>query len=643
MVRFMIGKGHDGPARRGKIQFESDAIETPILLGPSQSVYAQMKYCDIQTNQGLNREFLLCSTGTILKEESLTGFSSFEKSLYLLPSLLGIASLPSSTAVNMIKSQFASLSDSKLDPSAAVVRIPSSLSLDDLPEIIQESRKAGVSIVSFTFNGQLGPADMNNLLIRAQLPRNWICIALGRIPPSIIPLLYYLGFDIIDMGLAFEAASVSERLWGLDSETMNPKGNPRFCQCVHCQDLQKDSSAGHVLDVLRNHNAGIYKQILSSSIHSASLGRLRWLVESMTHASPESASFLRRVDTMLYSFIEEFTPTHADTKVPFIGPESYYAPVVSRYRENVEKRYFPDPEKRIVLLLPCSARKPYSDSKSHRKFSDVLERTLGNKRDIIAETIITSPLGIVPRDLERIYPPGYYDIPVTGQWDFEETSIAADALVSYLSKFDETVVVIAHVSGGYLDVVRMAEDRIRQSLIYTTHDAPATSRESLAALGDTLSDLSDRFAPPAKRTALESTLRSTADFMFGKGAGQLLVPANAKVGGKVYGSIICRVDKEQTCLYSGTNGSISLTLEGGKRIASLNRYWVRFEGAQIDGSSIFAIGVKSADPAIRPGDEVTILSNEGVVIGVGRSEMSGNEMCDFTNGLAVKVRHKERS
>ena len=32
------------------------------------------------------------------------------------------------------------------------------------------------------------------------------------------------------------------------------------------------------------------------------------------------------------------------------------------------------------------------------------------------EVIVTSPLGLVPRDLEEVWPAGYYDIPVTGDW-----------------------------------------------------------------------------------------------------------------------------------------------------------------------------------------------------------------------------------
>lgn len=642
MVRFMIKRGHDGPARRGKLQSSEGTLETPLILGPSDSIDSQLKYATSGSENPREGDYHLQSTGSILVPYRQEEIIPSENTLYMLPSLLGISILPSSTGKQIVQAQLDYLSESKIDPSTAVLQLPSNLDDQELRAMIDRIKSSAIFMASFTFSGDFGPADLDNLRLRAILPRSFVCFAMGRIPPSFVPLLYYLGFDIIDSGYAYEAASKLLRLWHLDTEIMDSQLEQRYCACMHCQNLHRHLIDSDLIEILQGHNMSIYKQVLSSAIHSMARTKLRWQVESMTHAGPELASFLRKVDSQLFPFIEEFTPSHADQKVPLIGPESYHAPIVSRFREYVETRYIPPPEKRIILILPCSARKPYSDSKSHRKFSDVLERAIGPKRDLVAETIVTSPLGVVPRELERIYPAGYYDIPVTGHWDVEETTIAADSLASHLTKFDESVIVIAHVAGGYLDVVRLAEDRIKQTVIYTTHDASPTIRGSLGSLEETLIDIADRYEKPPQRTTLENTVRCTADFMFGPGAGELLVPPTARVGGKVYGSIVCRVDKEQTCMFSGANGSISLTLDGGKRMASLERYWVRFEGSQIEGSSIFAIGIESADPSIRPGDEIMILSKAGEVIGVGRSEMSGPEMCDFTNGIAVKVRHKER-
>jgi len=57
--------------------------------------------------------------------------------------------------------------------------------------------------------------------------------------------------------------------------------------------------------------------------------------------------------------------------------------------------------------------------------------------------------------------------------------------------------------------------------------------------------------------------------------------------------------------------------------------------------SLFAVGVQSADPGLRPGDEAVLLRN-GEAEGVGVAVMSGEEMADSRRGEAVKVRHKRR-
>ena len=139
---------------------------------------------------------------------------------------------------------------------------------------------------------------------------------------------------------------------------------------------------------------------------------------------------------------------------------------------------------------------------------------------------------------------------------------------------------------------------------------------------------------------LQETLRATADYQFGRGAGIALIPDAAHIRGKLYRTVLCQIENQQTCAFVAENGILSLTLEGGRRIQPLDRYWVRYEGKTLKGGSLFAIGVNEADPGIRPGDEVIITNTDGQVLAVGRSEMSGREMCEFRKGRAVSIRHK---
>ncbi len=638
-MKFLVKRGHDGPARRGSIQFENRSLETPALLGSTDSVHISLKSTSYSEDLIVGQKPLILSTGTILAPKFSLPPDINDRFLVLAPSLPGIPGLSSSAAKQVLLQQIEML-DKWGCNDQYVLRIPSSISSEVFEEMVPIFVNSRVHAASFLFNDELGDADLSNLRLRSLLPRNWITIALGRIRPSMIPLLVYSGFDILDAGYAEESAYRLVRTWPMKNEKI-VKGQPgRYCGCKDCQKLEENTSHQEIESILLNHNLTMYRTQLSESTQAMSERSLRWLTETATHSNPAVTALLRKTDNQLFSFYEEFTSTGGSGELPLIGPESYHSPPVRRFREKVAERYTPPAYKKLVLLLPCSARKPYSDSKTHRRYSESLDRVLGNRRGQVSETIITSPLGIVPRELERIYPAANYDIPVTGDWDEEEISIASNALVTHLEKFDNDIVIIAHVSGGYQSVVKKAENRIKQSIIYTADKGSPSSKASLSTLEETLSDLVNIKNLESCRTQLEDTVRATADYQFGNGAGDLLVPKNSKIGGKVYGTIIVRDRGTQICAYKGTDGTISLTLEGAQRLASINSYWVKFDGTLLEGTTLFAVGVSSADYGIRPGDEVIVKNTTDEIIGTGRSEMSGQEMCDFDNGIAVKIRHK---
>lgn len=80
-----------------------------------------------------------------------------------------------------------------------------------------------------------------------------------------------------------------------------------------------------------------------------------------------------------------------------------------------------EPYSNIIVLLPCSSKKPYSISQSHQKFIKAIK----SAKVVVEEVILTSPYGLVPRALERLV---NYDIPVTGEWSFEEIELINNCL-----------------------------------------------------------------------------------------------------------------------------------------------------------------------------------------------------------------------
>ncbi|MHA2004527.1 MAG: DUF5591 domain-containing protein, partial [Candidatus Thorarchaeota archaeon] len=607
MTEFLIDRGHDGPARVGSYLMGETSISTPVLIGPSQAGTLALRYSTYGRTE-LLKDIPMIVAIPRAKDTPLDSLRDYDS--ILLPSLIADEILGIEAGRLLLQQQMSFIKDQHIAPASAIVRISASLDVESLSQGLQEFSHAGVRAASFRFTGDLGPSDFQMLILRSQIPRNWFALAIGRIEPQSLPLLHYLGFDAFDSSRAFEAAAQGIRLWRMDGEQLTNVEGARHCSCTACASHSDINSLDTplLIETLTKHNLSIFQMLLSESVQAMRSGRLRWLVESFTHAAPSMASILRKVDRELYPFLEEFTPVVGRSPMPLIGPESYNSPAIRRFREKVASRFKPPASKRLVLLLPCSARKPYSDSKSHKRFARTIEYAIGPARYGIAETILTSPLGVIPRELERIHPVAQYDIPVTGDWDSEETAIAVRALTTHMEKFDESVVVVAHVSGGYLDIVKKTEANLKQTLIYTSSDDRATSGAALDLLDETLRDMRELVLDGEfRRTDLEDTLRATADYQFGSGAGRLLIPEGAGIRGKLYRTVICQVDREQICAYNAASGMLSLTLAGARRIADLGQNLVRFEGQEVKGGSIFAVGVKEADTDIRPGDEVIII------------------------------------
>lgn len=303
-----------------------------------------------------------------------------------------------------------------------------------------------------------------------------------------------------------------------------------------------------------------------------------------------------------------------------ITAESLHRPEVVRWHHRVKERYTLPQGVKLTVVLPCSARKPYSKSKSHMMFKKYIRRGAKEKIALVHEVILTSPLGLVPRELENVYPAAHYDVPVTGHWSSEEKSIAVELLADYMKKAGTKM--IAYVDGAYREIctelkIPLTEERI-------------LSRESLQELEQKVSEALEEFAAK-KRDKLES-LRKICDFQFGRGADEYLVPKTATARGRQIFS-----GDEQVAAVNPNSGFLVLSLAGGKLLKEYGKYLVEISFRPAT-NSIFCAGINKADREIRPGDEAIVIY-EGEVVGVGKAVLSGEEMVRAKKGLAISLRH----
>ena len=147
--------------------------------------------------------------------------------------------------------------------------------------------------------------------------------------------------------------------------------------------------------------------------------------------------------------------------------------------------------------------------------------------------------------------------------------------------------------------------------------------------------------------AEDSLLRRAADYQFGRGGGDALfhdVESLSVTRTKSGRPRQVTADAGRLVSY-GNDGRFTLGVAGGRRLhdafeSPRNRVVVGDESEPFvrDGRNVFAKFVDEADEGIRPGDEVLVVHEDGRLLAVGRSELSGSGMLDFETGMAVKVR-----
>lgn len=302
-------------------------------------------------------------------------------------------------------------------------------------------------------------------------------------------------------------------------------------------------------------------------------------------------------------------------KIPCITETSLYRPEAVRWRERMKLLR---PTGDVVVVLPCSMRKPYSSSKSHTVFMRATK--------YIQEAILTSPFGVCPREMEKTYPIQSYDTSTTGDWSQEEIDITGSSIKDYVDGCN----VIAHVSGGY----REACEQYIDEAVYTCDDGRPTSFDSM----DNLKMELKKYPRISRKIKRLNGFRSIARYQFRTTEADSLLPDGVKAVGRFTKRLIH--EKEQIATLSFETGLYSLNLKGGEILKDIGVNWVEID-FDMKTNTLFTPGILNADPNIVPKDEVVILRNNEVV-GVGKAVLNGEEMKSSVKGVGVRVRHRKR-
>ncbi len=429
----------------------------------------------------------------------------------------------------------------------------------------------------------------------------------GVMLPNRIPFLIYAGIDLLDNTLV-NLYSHRERMLLADGYTTFREG---ICHCEYCREGK-----------IQGHNNLLSSEQMALTRMAVENGTLRELVEVRSPTSAELVSGLRIMDNSFFDYQEVGFPVNGE-KLRAYTQQSHTRPDIVRFQRRLAERYIP-PERKILLLLPCSARKPYSTSRSHRRFAEAIESS--GMKGAVHEVVVTSPMGIVPKELEIYYPASSYDIPVTGDWTYEEKQVSLFILKQLMGR------------GGYDDVIiHLAYDFISEEIegVLTVRNGRPTSGESLSSLTKTLRGMRGAARIQGRGEYARKNMLTRASFQLGKVAGEILMDGATVKGRYPFLKIIGPDGKQRGMLTD--RGMISLTLDGAVALLDAGVYTVEIQDFPLSGS-VFAVGIDSATRDIRVGDEV-VVAHKGEIRGVGTALMNYRDMTEGKRGAAVRVRH----
>lgn len=451
--------------------------------------------------------------------------------------------------------------------------------------------------------------------------------------PHRLSLLAWLGVDLLDTTEAiWEAAAGTyfHPIFGVvPAESARAEG---ACPCASCRSQPPGS--------LETHTEAIFGFERAEVRLATREGRLRELVEARLTSEPALAEMLRFADQLLRPLLEGRTPVVSGARRNYVLRESRRRPEVTRFLSRIVERYRPPPSKRVLLIVPCSRTKPYRNSRSHRRFASAWA---GWPRGPLLHVVsVSSPLGLVPRELEDVYPARQYDIPVTGLWEEDEREAVLRSLNVFVERGAYSQAIVHLDPAEYRFLQGALPERLHPQ--WTLTDEHTTSAAALRSLQAAIegADLGPSAPSIGSLAAVKEGLEALARIQFGPRAAELLFAPPTRLEGRPWMQRLTDGTGKDLATWSEERGLFQLTVAGGSRMLPAESYYVEVDpGVRLTGD-LFTPGVTAADAAIAPGDAV-LLVRSGSLIGVGEAVLSGPLMTELPRGLAVKVRHRAHS
>ena len=417
-------------------------------------------------------------------------------------------------------------------------------------------------------------------LIRERFPAALLW-APGLGGPDNCAILSWFGLDLFDLRRSQQAAAHGILL---------SRDGPRHIDSTSGESAEMEAQLSE------------WRSSLAATRAAIQAGTIRELVEKQSLNSPRLVEHLRRHDARLSGSAPLSMHVDKGQRFRCHSPVSRADPLVQDWINRIENEYMPDEiQRQTLVLLPCSARKPYSASQSHRFFRSAI-RNRG-----MHQVIVTSPLGLVPRELEEQWPAAHYDIPVTGDWDDDELATIRRMVTTLVERV------------GYKTVINHSGIDFEIETIDTRPEGVgASSKAACDVLREAIESIEGE--PMREKTFLRHSFASLSRWQYGTDAWM----EGLRVGGKPPRWMLLK-DKQQMAQWHPDSGRFSFT----KSILPTLRETRTLREIEIGGDEpwkgdIFPHMVISSPEDLKIGEEILII-RDGKLLGSARCKAAGWE------------------
>jgi len=421
--------------------------------------------------------------------------------------------------------------------------------------------------------------------------------------PDNLSVLVSMGVDLFDLARCREASANNVMLtaWG-----------PRLP--LEHEVTSIEAQAYHMVKALDEVRAAVMS------------GSLRSLTVQQSQSSPRLVEHLRRHQE-LAAQQEGVLASHmpATTEFACFSPNALRDPLVVDWERFMTEAYeAPLPVRTVMILLPCSARKPYRLSKSHSQFLRAIATTGCH------EVMMTSPLGLVPRDLEDAWPAANYDVPVTGDWSSDELDRVRRMLTALVQRV------------GYKEIINHTDmdlSFLSVNVVNTREGQGSTNFDALARLSAAVKDARDRYELKNQKNNLR--LKEHFKSLARKVTGTDSWCEDLVVRGKLPRWRL-ELNGTQIAVWSIDRNGFSFSRAAVEHLHQHQALKVVvLHGDVVWKGDVFAQLVKEADPTIRMGDDLRILQG-GDCIGLARAVAAGWEWGGTPGTLAKSHQRKKK-